>query len=573
MPYQAARQPTGSLFSTLVGVYAAYLLGLLIIVSAVMSLVLLVTAQRLPSADELLHPAFGLTLAGIGAVLLYLHQREGRFGSVRHLLGALSAEDPCPDDQPHAEFARLVEAEAAKRGVDEPRIKVLPTHAVTLLSLMDETEQPLILVSEGLLAQANDEEIRAGIAHQLASIASPHHRVLNMLAGMLALTEDMGEKATPSLEHVGYRWGTWMYPRARYRVAGNVLFWWFHGIMRRVLGWSIAGRSRSRILNADADAAERTNPGDLAKLLYKAHEFQGSLGSYSTSYAPMALVAACDDGATSPQPPVVARIRRLAEMARTTAEALVREVWQQREERERERPVLDVAPAEAADEAKPARHPKPDDPGARIYELRHHSGAWIGPFTAAELVAHPDFMPQAPVRSHAEDRPGGAIEFPSVLAAFEAKRSGHSPEEAQCGEGCCPRGHGPLEEEELEGVRLMTCPRCRGRCVASRQQVSRIIAREGVAFSPALVLQARSAAEALMVNTAKLTGRVPQAPRCVCPECARMMSHRPYSYQFFLPIDECLHCGAIWFDANELEFLQIWHEERRALASGRDEED
>jgi hypothetical protein len=35
------------------------------------------------------------------------------------------------------------------------------------------------------------------------------------------------------------------------------------------------------------------------------------------------------------------------------------------------------------------------------------------------------------------------------------------------------------------------------------------------------------------------------------------MVARPYNYQYFIPVDRCLSCYDIWFDADELEILQI----------------
>ena len=40
------------------------------------------------------------------------------------------------------------------------------------------------------------------------------------------------------------------------------------------------------------------------------------------------------------------------------------------------------------------------------------------------------------------------------------------------------------------------------------------------------------------------------------------MKARPYSYSCFLPVDKCLACDKIWFDADELEILQILIEQR-----------
>jgi Zn-finger nucleic acid-binding protein len=44
------------------------------------------------------------------------------------------------------------------------------------------------------------------------------------------------------------------------------------------------------------------------------------------------------------------------------------------------------------------------------------------------------------------------------------------------------------------------------------------------------------------------------------------MQARPYSYQYFIPVDKCFSCQKIWFDADELEILQILIEKRKRSA-------
>jgi Zn-finger nucleic acid-binding protein len=46
------------------------------------------------------------------------------------------------------------------------------------------------------------------------------------------------------------------------------------------------------------------------------------------------------------------------------------------------------------------------------------------------------------------------------------------------------------------------------------------------------------------------------------------MVPRPYSSQDCLPVDKCLSCQKIWFDADELEILQVLIEERLAKRRG-----
>jgi hypothetical protein len=52
------------------------------------------------------------------------------------------------------------------------------------------------------------------------------------------------------------------------------------------------------------------------------------------------------------------------------------------------------------------------------------------------------------------------------------------------------------------------------------------------------------------------------SPALPCPSCGQRMRARPYSYQHFIPVDKCLSCYKIWFDADELELMQIMVEKK-----------
>jgi hypothetical protein len=77
-------------------------------------------------------------------------------------------------------------------------------------------------------------------------------------------------------------------------------------------------------------------------------------------------------------------------------------------------------------------------------------------------------------------------------------------------------------------------------------------------FSPALREKAQAFRGAFLRNpikdqkTADLGAEHPR-----CPACGYGMVTRPYNYQYFVPVEKCLSCFKTWFDADELEILQI----------------
>jgi DNA-directed RNA polymerase subunit RPC12/RpoP len=94
--------------------------------------------------------------------------------------------------------------------------------------------------------------------------------------------------------------------------------------------------------------------------------------------------------------------------------------------------------------------------------------------------------------------------------------------------------------------------------------MDRVIARKEAGFSEGLVRKAMEFKERFFsqpVKTRKISETQPPDP-LACPDCGYTMKARPYSYSYFIPVDKCLSCHKIWFDADELEILQVLIENR-----------
>jgi hypothetical protein len=86
-----------------------------------------------------------------------------------------------------------------------------------------------------------------------------------------------------------------------------------------------------------------------------------------------------------------------------------------------------------------------------------------------------------------------------------------------------------------------------------------------VAFSKGLRRKALEFRDRILLNPLKkekATGTT--AGGSPCPACGWRMVARPYNYQDFIPVDKCLSCHRVWFDADELETLQVLVEDRIA---------
>ncbi|OQB51130.1 MAG: hypothetical protein BWX98_02579 [Candidatus Aminicenantes bacterium ADurb.Bin147] len=94
--------------------------------------------------------------------------------------------------------------------------------------------------------------------------------------------------------------------------------------------------------------------------------------------------------------------------------------------------------------------------------------------------------------------------------------------------------------------------------------MNRIIARREIGFSADLVQKAEAFERERLLNPA--ARRKPadsRNARLTCPACGCPMIPRPFNYQYLVSVDKCGSCGRIWFDADELEILQILIERTR----------
>jgi len=253
----------------------------------------------------------------------------------------------------------------------------------------------------------------------------------------------------------------------------------------------------------------------LARALYKAHLKSTFVGDFSLTYSPLFIVAPAlssdeDEGFWSrlfnSHPPLMKRIRLLAQQARMRPAQVIEQVWESQRMREEARGLVrsfEETPASVSAD-KPAG-PVPVPEQQKVWQIQDASGKW---------------------QNH------------------------------------CPRCRIPLIDTFYEGVAVQACGRCGGKLVAL-SHMDRIILRREVAFSDALLAKAKDFRRQFLLNPVKrqrAKEKAAQSP--FCPSCGQRMLTRPYNYQYFIPVDKCLACSKIWFDADELELLQILIEKK-----------
>ncbi|MBN1939178.1 MAG: M48 family metalloprotease [Candidatus Aminicenantes bacterium] len=487
-----------------------------------------------------------------------IHYFDAKKSGAAFLLKRLSAKPPDLSDRYHRLFADAVEAVRIAAGIPRADPLVLPTLSLNSLALIHPNGRPAIVVTEGLLAECTRDEVEAVVAHEAAHIARGDTKILTLVCGLSsfferlrdALEPDHDVPAAPSFRRRGSGGGAGFLYIAAFLGTGII----------RLLGVFV---SRERELLADAAAVEfGRSPMALARAIYKARSRNVFIGDFSQAYAPLFLIAPSGPGEAgapvprwiSSHPPFKERIDLLAGMAHQSAEAVSEQVREGRELRERSRTIAPASPT-------PAPPPGSKPPEMPEWVLLRRDGSEQGPLSLAGLVEDKDFTPAVRVRNLVEGLDGRAGDFPQVRDAIRRKRQGRPAGPVRF--NLCPRCRIPLGSTHYEGVPVRVCRRCGGKLV-DLPDMNRIIARREVGFAQEIVRKADIFEKEHRLDPAAPKTKTNRPDiRLTCPACGFQMRSRPYNYQYFVPVDKCLSCGRVWFDADELEILQILIERTR----------
>lgn len=522
-------------------------------------------------AGSLLSPAFLARLVlgtGAAAVVIALVQfRDARRNGAAFILRRLQASPPEPSDRYHKTFLDALEEMRIGSGLARVKAYVLPALAFNSLAVVEPDGTPAVAVTEGLLADAARDEIQAVCAHELAHIARGDAFSLTLVCSLADFFERLLDALTPERVEPPYAAPGQAAGRGDLAtplpalVTPAVLM---SGLVMRLL---TSFFSREREFLADAAAVEiGRGPAALARALRKAQLRNAFVGDFSLTYNPLFIVPpdAGDASETrfarlfATHPPLEKRLDILAAMAGLTRRRIVEDVEEAAANRESARQVLDTA-AGLRSGSGPVAPEARDEPG--IWRLKAPNAAWSEALTLAELIAEPRFSSAAVVRNSQEEITGRAGEFPQVRIALRRLAAKAPLDPARSGR--CPRCGIPLRDADYEGVPIRTCPRCRGRLVGPGS-MERIIVRRELGFSAGLKEKAAAFRDAVRIPAGLKKGGKAPSPTLPCPACGWRMVARPYSYQDFLPVEKCLACQKIWFDADELEMLQALIEDRLA---------
>jgi Zn-dependent protease with chaperone function/Zn-finger nucleic acid-binding protein len=512
--------------------------------------------KPLSSTDTLL--ALTFASAVIALIIATFHYFDARNHGAKFIRKRLQAKAPDPSDRYHKQFANTLEEMRIAAGLPKVYPYVLPAFAINSMALIEPDGTPSVLVTEGLIAEFTRDELQAVIAHELAHVVRGDTYYVTLVCSLVNFFERLRDASTPETHPEATAYS------GQSRMSGAPLVWVALTISTFIMHLLSTLISRQREVLADAAAVEFTrNPKPLARAIYKAHLKNSFVGDFSIAYSPLLIVPPRSTGITdgffsrlfNTHPPLMRRIRMLANMFPTHPASIIQEVWDIHKSREKARLVI---PSQEEVMAKREGKPLLEDIEAqegKLWMIQDPDGEWNGPHTLADLFLLDFFLPSRWIRNIQEQIEAPASEFPQIQMAL--RKWGRKPDPVQPKENNCPRCRIPLRENYYEGVPIKICPDCGGKLIDAAL-MERVIARKEVAFSDHLKAKAKDFEENFLFDPV-LRKKIhsDKSPKIACPCCGEKMRPRPYNYQYVIPVDKCLRCHKIWFDADELEILQI----------------
>jgi heat shock protein HtpX len=502
---------------------------------------------------------FLLINASVAVIVASFHYYDAKKNGARYILKRMRAQPPDSSDRYHQRFVNTVEEIRFASGMPEVTPLIIPDFAINSMALISSDDTPMVMVTEGLLAECTRDEIQAVAAHELAHVIRGDTFYITLVCSLANFFERIREALEPKYEVRGN-----VYAQQEGGAGPPLLYLavTISSIIMRLLSTLI---SREREILADAVGVELSrNPRALARAIYKAHLKNSFVGDFNLTYSPLFIVPPESRGngegffsrIFNSHPPLMKRIKLLSDMIKTAPAAIIEEVWEIHRIREKARTTLFSREESIKGKditAQETEEPSPEAP--KIWAIRDSKGNWQGPISIEELLFIRFFTPMILIRNIQEGIESPAREFPQIRNALRNlfRKKPINPARRNR----CPRCHKPLGDSHYEGVSIKICRRCGGKLIDSGV-MERILTRKEVGFSKHLTSKAKEFREKFILNPfLAIKVNLKKSSKIFCPNCGSRMIPRPYTYQYVIPVDKCLSCYKIWFDADELEILQI----------------
>ena len=388
----------------------------LIVLAAFLSIGFLAVPNFL-SGPFLTRLPLGVLAAAV--LIAVLHYYDARKFGAAYILKRLEARKPDLSDRDHKQRADPVEEMRIASGLPEVRPYIIPSFSINSMALVEADGTPAVAVTEGLLADCTRDEMQAVAGHELAHISRGDAFFVTLVCSLANSLEKLRAALEPEDIPAEDRMESGRGGAPPILIYGAVTL---TSLVMHLLSMLL---SREREILADAAASEiGRSPVTLARALYKAHLKNTFVGDFSLTYSPLFIVAPAlssdeEEGFWSrlfnSHPPLMKRIKLLAQQARLRPAQVIEQVWESQKMREEAKGMIHsfeeiraVIPAEDT----PPSVASSEEP--KVWQIQDTNGRWQGPFGLEELIFLPYFSVVRTVKNVPEGVEAPAREFPQV---------------------------------------------------------------------------------------------------------------------------------------------------------------
>ncbi len=449
---------------------------------------------------------------------------------VQRILKILKAKDPEPLDKYHKQFINIIDEIKIASGNPYLRGVVVPSPSVNAFSIATNRRNGVIGVTEGILSKLTRSQLEAVVAHEVSHLLNNDVFIVTLSCSMFATYAQSLRAAMEGTKET-----------RRGEIAFVALIIGFFAVIAKLLNTCI---SRQREYMADATAIQLTrNPQSLAEALIRIRFCWRGIGAIDESMSPIFIDNPAIDSWEEEEkwysklftthPPFDKRLKVISEIAQIPPHVLIENVSAQKKNREEARMEVNT------------------EAGEKQGWMVQDNEEWKGPFTISEMLALPGFDLKNNIYHTQENNIHPASEEPALKPYLEKKNS------QSLTTRYCPRCLRSLDQTFYEGTPVQYCKLCTGFLIPD-DSISRILSRRESSFSEEFLKKADKMRINLMrknIKGEKINQR-DKSPMIRCPLCNALLGRMYYSYQYQIIIDRCFHCQQIWFDKEELYYLQ-----------------
>jgi Zn-dependent protease with chaperone function/Zn-finger nucleic acid-binding protein len=526
--------------------------------------------------------AFSLSLRGAAIIFLVstlvalFYWNVSRIGARDHMVRVMHAQPLDPDDRFHQRLADIVEEMRIATGGPAVRCLTVATAGMNAFAFSDLHGGACIGVTEGALSRLSRQQLEGVVAHEFGHILSGDYVTVTSACLLFGVYTSLGGALDDAVVSSPYA-------RNAPLLVGAVALRGLLGLLQLGSAVTNAAISRQREWAADLAAARYTrDPLSLAQALEMMARHPGGGG-----YIPAGLSALCIrptdlyprsavQRAMATHPPIKDREVRLLNIAHVSWEQFQQQVAVA-EQTFDEREHVSAAPgaSAAAGATALAAGIVTGAPAVAVAAAIGAAPAVVATIGAASAVAAPAAAASAvamqptmqpatpPITAPTTQPPAAPATAPPAPLAHTASLPPAAADSLHCHDThvpavACPACGVPLESCDYEGATVFICRTCGGR-LATTTQVQRILTRREMRFDERqqqLADYVVQHGDELRRDFARRRG-AKEMKLMACPRCGRTMMRRHYSYDYAIEVDFCDVCDLFWFDADELEALQV----------------